>query len=128
MRALPAGLNLWVHSTLYCIAIATFAIAARSWNSASLMSTSTRLIVPVNANGDSYWSETGDTSVAADIEGLVDGEAKRHLLLEAALADHLLAHPQRDRAARAELAFLVDLDLGRQHSCARRDRFGRGDR
>ena len=45
----------------YCIAIATLAMATRSWNSTSLISTSTRLIVPVNGNGESYRSETGET-------------------------------------------------------------------
>jgi hypothetical protein len=35
----------------YCIAMATFAIATKSWNSASLTSTSIRLILPVKANG-----------------------------------------------------------------------------
>lgn len=43
-----------------------------SSNALSLMSTITRLIVPVNINGVSYWSETGVTVSAADLalEGL----------------------------------------------------------
>jgi len=59
----PAGIP--SSGRVHCVAIASLAriswCAARSSNEASVISTITRRIVPVNANGDWYRSETGET-------------------------------------------------------------------
>src|SRR5262249_4506274 len=64
----------------------------------------------------------GRAHIAADVERLVCSEESADLLLEAALTDLLLAEAQRHDSAGLELAFLVDLHLGRQDVPTRRYR------
>ena len=71
------------------------------------MSTNTRLILPANVNGRFVLIGDRRHGVADDVEALLNCETKHHLLLEAAFANYLLAHTERDRTTNAQPAFLV---------------------
>src|SRR5215813_5568734 len=63
--------------------------------------------------------------VAADVEAFIGRVKAADLLLEPPFTDCLLAESKPDRAARLELALLVDFHLGGEHLSPRRDLVGR---